>query len=151
MSETEPKQEPKLTPQQIKNSVPHCLRAKDPRFIQNPFSKRYILKKSPTHIRLVHSGVFLNMDSTEPIKVVLPPKITPAIIHAPIKEPLCKTLVNIVDKNKNQFEDLSEKETNLLLRKLLTLKLTKKKKKKKKKKVIVVSSSDESSSDSDSD
>ena len=151
MSETEPKQETKLTPQQIKNSVPHCLRKSDPRFIQNPFSKRYILKKSPTHVRLVHSGVFLNMDSTEPIKVVIPPKVTPAIIHAPIKEALCETLVNIIDKNKNKFEDLSEKETNLLLRKLLTLKLTKKKKKKKKKKVIVVSSSDESSSDSDSD
>ena len=152
---------PELTPQQIKNTVPQNKRKNDPRFIQNPFTNRWILKKSPTHIRLVHSGVFKDMDSTKPIKPVLIKPTTPAILEQhflqnetpqtpePIKGKLAETLTDIVAENKSKFVDLSEKETNKLLRKLLTLKLTKKKKKKKKKKIIV-SSSDDSDSDSDS-
>ena len=69
---------------------------------------------------------------------------------APIRKALAKEMVNIVASNKSKFSDLSKKETDKLLRKLLLEKL-KSKKKKKKKKVITPPTSSDESSDSDSD
>ena len=156
---TEPTETPvELTPQQIKNAVPHELRPTDDRFIFNPCSKRWILKGSPTHIRLVRNGFFANMESTEVLMIPNPKLVKPKTEPKPIKNVLANTLTDIVADKQDQFVDLSKRDTDRLLRKLLFDKLgispprkaaSRVRKKKKRAVVSSDSSSDSSSSESE--
>ena len=111
------------------------------KFVVNPLTNKSLLVGSATYRKLVANGTLVHdpqVDTSESESEPEPEK--------PVRKVLAKQLVREVKKNKSQFVDLSKKETDKLLRKLLLLKLAPKKKvKKRRPKTPPPSSSDESS------
>jgi hypothetical protein len=134
-----------------------------PELILNPKTNRFVKVGGPKYNRLVKEGFIKPEATPEPLSetIVEPeavPEAVPEPTHVPkpvsVKAEMAKVAVDLVKKNEAQFVDLSKKETDKLLRKLLLEKLCPEKPKKKKKKskyklrTPPPSSSDESS-DSD--
>ena len=133
----------------------------DPNYFLNTKTNRYFKKGSPTYNKMFADGYFNKCSETELEKPkIVEPKLTdaPSTLIEPLK-PLIKTeLKAIIKSNKNDFVGLSQKETDLLLKRMLYEKLCLNKKPKKekdknkrksKKYKIQSSSSDSSSSESE--
>jgi hypothetical protein len=132
-------------------------------YIFNPVTNRMILKSSRQAVRLSKLGL-ISLDEPTPVKLETVPESnyeaeTPEPESEPekeinpkkLKKKMIHSLTDIAAENKNDFKDLTQKETDDLLRKLLYKKLNIKKpvKKLKKKKKKYISSDSESSSESD--
>lgn len=115
-------------------------------FVLNPITNKSVLVHSATYKKLVKEGT---------IKPYEPPQNTPPEPQEepqqPIKAKLAHEMVDIVATNKSKFNELSKKETDKLLRKLLVAKLTDKRKKNFKKKKPKYKIVEPSSSESESD
>ena len=124
-------------------------------YVLNPRTQRMILKTSRQCVLLQKQGL---------ITLEAPPEPEPEPIKAERKKPssaaykkaLMHSMTDVARDNKTSFKNLSQKESDKMLKKLLYEKLMVPKKKPKKKKPVVVSSSesdsgsDQSESDSDS-
>jgi hypothetical protein len=127
-------------------------------YILNPRSQRYISRTSRLYIKLVKEGVI--------VEPVVEPEAPPEPVVVPQKPPtslkkkLAKVAVDVIAENSGQLagtKDLTDEETDQLLRRMLYAKLclepTKKKKgkpkPKRKQKVVIPSSSEEESESSD--
>ena len=132
--------------------------------IQNPLTKRYVKIGSPAHKRLVRAGVLPPVEQPE-----TPPEPNPEALGIPIEfnekhlqNKLAEISTDLIRDNLKTIvksQKLSDKDMDILLKKLLFEKLcmkpdktkpkeTKEKKKKKKFKIVEPSSSE---SDSESD
>jgi hypothetical protein len=141
----------------------------NPLYCLNPETGRMLKKDTAKYRRMVKTGIIVETKTPETHKTVETPETTEKVKTTDnvkiteekpplIKAKLVELGVDLVDKNRTDFQDLNEKETTKLLRRLLLERLApsekekntkeKKKQKKKKKKLIKVESSD---SDSDSD
>ncbi len=116
-------------------------------YSMNPQTGRIIKKTTAKYKKLVKLGLIKEEEPTEAQQPIQQPPPQP-IPPPPVKAEVAKECVNLVKQNEDKFRDLTQKETDKLLRKLLIEKLAPKKKKKKKKKYYV-SSSESESSDSD--
>ena len=120
--------------------------------ILNPTTNRFVLIGSPKYKRLIKEGVIKSQPQPaqtrppSPVEILAQPKS--------LKKELIKTAVDIVADNKTDFVDLSQKETDKLLRRMLYEKLcldkpSSKKHKKTHKKKKYDSSSGSDTTDSD--
>lgn len=111
-------------------------------FVLNPITNRYIAVDSKVYNRLVKAGsiepVTPQIVTPEPIiqvpetKIENVPKTVPVVTAPPVKELLANELTDIVKEHKKKFaKELTQKQTDALLRKLLYDKLCVSKKKKK--------------------
>jgi hypothetical protein len=129
----------------------------DNQFVINPKTKRLILKSSRLYDKLVKEGVIEEVIEPTPV-------VTEEIIETPnnnskkLKKKLKRISFDSIKENKDRLkdsEDLSDKQLDKLLKRMLFEKLcvkTKKapkKKPKKKKKIVIVSSSEDESSESE--
>jgi hypothetical protein len=134
-------------------------------YAKNPRTGRMIKKATSRYRHMIKTGEIVEtepaetpktVETTEKVKTAEPAE------NLSVKEKIIPVMVDIVDRNRTDFQDLSEKETTKLLRRLLLEKLAPsekerkskdktKKKKKKKKKLIKVETESDSDSDSDSD
>jgi len=134
-------------------------------YVLNPKSKRLILKTSRQAKRLEKEGLIV-IEKPEPTKIeakeplyddnidppplpVLPPK--PEIDQRKYKKKLMETMVDVAEENKSSFKDLSQKESDKLLKQLLYQKLMTKPKRHKKKKKYISSESESETESSESD
>ena len=127
--------------------------------VQNPLTKRYLKIGSPAHKRLVRSGVLPPVEET-------PPEPSPAALGIPIEfnekhlqTKLAELSTDLIRDNLKTIvksQKLSDKDMDILIKKMLYEKLcmkpdkpkeTKEKKKKKKFKIVEPSSESESESD----
>ena len=110
--------------------------ANNPNYVFNPLTKRFVCKTSKTYDRLVKSGHVIEDDAvhTPSRTTIQQPENDESEPEPPIKEMLADELTDIVRDNQDKLMDLTEKQTNKLLRKLLYEKLTVSKEKKKKNK-----------------
>jgi hypothetical protein len=139
----------------------------NPLYCLNPETGRMLKKDTAKYRRMVKTGIIVETKTPETTEKVKTPETTEKVKtpetteNLSVKEKIIPVMVNLVSDHKDDFQDLSEKETTKLLRRLLLERLAPsekerkskdktKKKKKKKKKLIKVESSD-SDSDSDSD
>jgi hypothetical protein len=135
-----------------------------PELILNPKTNRFVKVGGPKYNRLVKEG-FIKPEATSEVlseTIVKPtPELTPKPTPEPTPEPkpisvkaeMAVLAVDLVKKNEAQFVDLTKKETDKLLRKLLLERLCPKPKAKKgkKSKYKLKEPSSESESDSESD
>ena len=129
--------------------------------IQNPLTKRYVKIGSPQHKRLIRSGVLPPVEQPE-----TPPEPSPAALGIPIEfnekhlqTKLAELSTDLIRDNLKTIvksQKLSDKDMDILIKKLLFEKLcikpdkpkeTKEKKKKKKFKIVEPSSESDSESD----
>jgi hypothetical protein len=126
--------------------------------ILNPATNRFVNYGSQKYYRLVNEGVIkLPVEAIPEVKTEVKPE---PIVAPPVKQLLAEELTTIVKENKPLFQkELTQKETDALLRRLLYEKLCIKKKekkpkekpkKKKKYKIKTPPQSSESESDSES-
>lgn len=118
----------------------------------NPQTGRIIKKSTAQYRKLVKLGLIVEQDEPEPTpEPVKDPEPEPKPIS--VKTEMAVLAVDLVKKNKAQFVDLSKKETDKLLRKLLLERLCPKqdKKKPKKKSKYKLKTSPPSSSDESSE
>ena len=122
--------------------------------IQNPLTKRYVKIGSPAHKRLVRAGVLPPVEETPPEPNPEAPEFNEKHLQtklAEISTDMIKDNLKTIVKN----QKLSDKDLDILLKKMLYEKLClgkntdkpKETKKKKKFKIVEPSSSDESESD----
>jgi hypothetical protein len=143
-------------------------------YAKNPRTGRMIKKATSRYRHMIKTGEIIETETAEPaetpktvetiekIKTADPAEnIKKPAENISVKEKIIPVMVNLVSDHKDDFQDLSEKETTKLLRRLLLARLApsekekktkeKKKQKKKKKKLIKVETESDSDSDSDSD
>jgi hypothetical protein len=135
--------------------------------ILNPATNRFVNYGSQKYYRLVNEGVIKPVDekaeaNAEATLTIIPEVKPEPIVAPPVKQLLAEELTTIVKENKKEFQkELTQKETDALLRRLLYEKLCiskkgkskkkeKPKKKKKKYKIKTPPPSSESESESDS-
>jgi len=136
----------------------------------NPSSNRICRLDTAKTKKLIKSGIVviprdLQMpneripETPEPVQEPEPPK--PEVQEKELKSEVKAEMKSIINENKNEFKELSQRETDALLKRMLFEKLCVKKKKKKKKakpkpkkkkyKLRKIESSSESESESESD
>ena len=116
--------------------------------VMNPFTNRFVKVNSAAYGKMQEKMKLANLEVVQPEIKEMEPK------PSELQSSLSDKLTDIVQENKSKFsKDMSKKEMDILLKKLLLkkLKLTDKTPKKKKKKQKYVVSSSDSDSDSDSD
>jgi hypothetical protein len=128
--------------------------------ILNPSTNRFVLVGSPKYKRLVKEGVIkphvpqTRPPSPEPAQA-RPPSPKPAQATRSLKKELIKTTIDIVRDNRQDFVDLTQKQTDALLKRMLYEKLcidkpnTKKTHKRNKKKYATSSSDSDTDTDSE--
>ena len=125
--------------------------------IQNPLTKRYVKIGSPAHKRLVRAGVLPAVEESPPEPSPEAPEFNEKKLQTKLAE-LSTDMIKDNLKTIVKSQKLSDKDMDILIKKLLFEKLcikpdktkpkeTKEKKKKKKFKIVEPSSSDESDSD----
>ena len=124
--------------------------------IQNPLTKRYVKIGSPQHKRLVRNGTLPPVEETPqtPEALGIPIEFNEKHLQTKLAE-ISTDLIRDNLKTIVKSQKLSDKDMDILIKKLLFEKLclkpdkTKPKEKKKKKKFKIVEPSSESESDSD--
>jgi hypothetical protein len=127
-------------------------------FAYNPLSGRYISTSSRLYFKLIKNGTIKTEPVVEPVVPPEPEQVgpEPQKPKPSLKKKLAKVAVDVIAENSGQLagtKDLTDEETDQLLRRMLYAKLciepSKKKKPKpkpkRKKKVVLPSSSDEES------
>ena len=123
--------------------------------ILNPSTNRFVLVGSSKYKRLVKEGV-IKPHVPQPAQSRPPSPESPPSTRS-LKKELIKTTTDIVRDNRQDFVDLTQKQTDALLKRMLYEKLcidkpnAKKKTHKKHKKKYASSSSDSSDTDTDSE